>query len=445
MVAFTPVAFSAADYGLDITLWNRSLHGIGAVPHFQTLNATGRHLASGALEILLDADDPAVPKLQTPGTRMLVRLDDAHFISGLVAADAGDYESSGGARFALVDDWTLHITRVLAWIRPDGPIAPAALDELGQAVESGTRRAGTVEGQSGVMVWPSRRMPVETAVKWLLSVNLVGRLRLPISILDDQGRGGTVTLPDVGRFASLEETIVPILDAAGLGLSVWLDPQTARVTVDVYETDDYPQTIDADSGIILPGSRYERTGPTASRVIVGGSGEEAARDFAEYRDSAIEDEWGWVGEKFVSATGGTQEWPEGLDEAEQAAKYHRLRTDVTDEAKAESKRPLDEAGAKGLAESRPTAGIAAELMETGSFFYGRRGGKRGFLLGDRLNIAAGAGAPITDRITEVELDVTAAGRVITPTVGGYVDDPARETRDAIARIAAANAHRDRSR
>ncbi|WP_268966557.1 Gp37-like protein [Rathayibacter sp. Leaf248] len=435
----------AADYGLDITVWDRSRRRVAPVPHFQALDGTVRHLAAGTLELVLDDDAPASGLLQAPGARVVCRLDGKHFHSGPVTSVGGQLLAGGAVRYTVGDDWAM-LSKALAWIVPDGPLVPTSLDDPAQAVVTGALRRGTVEGQSGVMAWPASQMPVESAVKWLLGANLAQRLGLPVAIREDLGRGGTIALPAVGRFATLEETIVPILDAAGLGLSIWLEPGSPLINIDVYECGEYAPVIDAQSGILVSGS-WTRDAPTSTRVIVGGPGEDAARVFAEYRDeTGLERDWGFIGETFTSATGATPEWPKDLDESEKVAKYAPLRSDVTPESNAELATSLETAGQKTLAEGRPTAGVSAELAEAGSFYYGYRDGVRGFLRGERIAIVAGAGEPIRDHITEVRLEITERdGRVITPTVGGYVDDPARETSDAIDALAAANARREKSR
>ncbi|TDX78728.1 ReqiPepy6 Gp37-like protein [Rathayibacter sp. PhB151] len=435
---------SAADYGLDITVWDRALKRAAPIPHFRSVDGTIRHLAAGTLDLVLDDDERATKALQTPGARLVVRLDDLHFHSGPIVSRGGSLLSGDSVRYTAGDDFSI-LSRTLAWIVPGGPIAPKSLDDPAQAVVTGTLRRGTVEGQSGVMAWPQARMPVETAVKWLLGVNLVQRLGLPVQIRDDQRRGGTVTLPAVGRFATLEETVVPILDAAGLGLRVWFEPESPLINVDIYESEEYPQVIDAESGIIVKGT-WNLDAPTATRVVVGGPGEDAARAFAEYRDdTGLESAWGFVAETFTSATGASPDWPKDLDDAEKVEKYASLRGDVAAESKTELATALESAGAKHLAEGRPTAGVAAELMEAGSFYYGIRDGIRGFLRGDRVAIQAGAGEPIRDRITEVHLEVPeGGGRTVTPTVGGFVDDPDREIHDAIGALAASNARREKS-
>ncbi|MGK4422132.1 Gp37-like protein, partial [Klebsiella pneumoniae] len=88
------------------------------------------------------------------------------------------------------------------------------------------------------------------------------------------------------------------------------------------------------------GYSFERTGPTATRVIVGGRNEGVDREFVEFRDTALETDWGDIIEVFKDA----RNTEEGAD----------LTVDARE----------------ALAEGRPTSGISTTLNETDRFRYG---------------------------------------------------------------------------
>jgi hypothetical protein len=89
---------------------------------------------------------------------------------------------------------------------------------------------------------------------------------------------------------------VPAVEDAGLGVSVrQVDDD---LVLDVYEPQTFPRTLSV-KGRTLQKVTMTRTRPTASRAVVGGSGEGKARYFRQRTDSARESLYGMRAEAFV--------------------------------------------------------------------------------------------------------------------------------------------------
>ncbi|MDR6691338.1 hypothetical protein J2X55_002250 [Microbacterium sp. 1154] len=229
--------------------------------------------------------------------------------------------------------------------------------------------------------------PSETVFKDAVAENLL-RLGVPWSVAPSLGRG-TATVASL-RFHPLADKLLPGLDADHLIVALSYDGP--NVLVDVRQAKTVPGVLTIASGI-PEGYKYERSGPTATRVVVGGRGEGVDREFVEFRDEALEADWGDIIEGFKDA----RNTEEGAD--------------LTIDAR------------EALAEGRPKSGISTTLNETDRFQYGTT-----YTEGDLVTVRVGPiqrAQPISVSITET----AGEGVVVTPRIGNVEDD----TTDALAR------------
>ncbi|GLJ78687.1 Gp37-like protein [Microbacterium imperiale] len=237
------------------------------------------------------------------------------------------------------------------------------------------------------------RGPSETVFKTALQENF-DRLGVPWTVAPSQGRGSQIEVSF--RFHPLAEKLIPALTADGL--IVTLAYIGTQVVVDVRESLLVPGVLTVASGIPEEYT-FARTGPTVTRVIVGGRGEGVEREFAEVRDADLEAQWGDIIEGFRDAR--------NTDEG----------ADIT----------LD--GREALAEGRPTAGVNTTLNETPRFRFGST-----YDYGDRVHIQVG---PI-DRVQPVSVAITESasdGVLVRPRIGEVEGDTNDKLAADVARLA----------
>lgn len=393
----------------------------------------------GSFQLTLNADDPMVDDVLAKGSRLGIQYRGQPLFSGKRRALSGEITAAGNVQCTFQGD-RRELENVLALIAPTNPISPTTLDgstAAGQAQAPLPPGAvagapGTTTNQSSYTLWPDSIDSAEAAVKWLLTVNLIDRVRRPVYIPPSLGRGGQVPLPNL-RNPSLAEGIQGILDASGLQVVAIQKPGDEFVTIDVVQSGTWAAPLTKASGI-LDGGTYSLTPPTATRILVGGPGENAARAFFELRDkTGLEDEYGDVIEVFRDATGANLKWPDSLATQYKVPAYFMLRTEVPDGDRALFRSYVDEAGTKGLDEGKPTASVSATLSETEQFYFG---GTDGIQLGDQVTIVTEGGVSLEDVVTEGEFTYTASGGLeVSPILGARRDDPNRRTADAIVRLA----------
>lgn len=409
---------------LELAVYDRSLSPVAPLARFVSADVTVCRNARGALSVTVAASDAANADLQAEGARVLASWKGEPLFSGFVIDNDGGFLRGGLVTYEVEDDWAELDSA--AWVRPDAELEATTLSSLGQAVATGVLTAGTVLNQDGYYAWPSSRMSAETAVKLLLTQNLVGRLDRPIVVAPDLGRGAVVEVPQV-RFPRLEEPVQEILTAGGLGLSVVQHPGETFIRIDVVEGREYPSPIFPESGLIAKGT-WSRSAATATRVVVMGNGEDAERIFRGKVDAQLEARTGRVREVVTESTGAKLEYPEGFPDEQKVAKYHLLQ-DVPQESKDNLISTLEQALRKALTEGAPTSGVAVELSTSESFFFG----PGGFELGDLLTIRDGD-TEFVDQITEVRIVASVDGETVTPTLGQKTDDPTRALMEVVAAL-----------
>lgn len=410
---------------LELSVYDRLLRPVAPLATPIQADLTVVRNARGALSLTVAAADPVNAELQADGARVLASWKGEPQFSGFVVQPEGDFLRGGLVTYEIEDDWAELDS--LAWVRPAAALEAGSLTALGQAVATGPLTAGTVVNQSGYYAWPESRMAAETAVKLLIAQNLVSRLRRPVSVAPDLGRGLTVDVPQV-RFSRLEEPIQQMLTDGGLGLTVVQHPGDAFITVDVVEGRQYPSPIFPESGLIAKGM-WSRSAATATRAVVMGNGEDAARIFRGTVDAALESRTGRVREVVTESTGAKLDYADDFPDDQKVPKYHLLQA-VPQESKDNLVSTLEQALRKALTEGAPTSGVSVELSTSPTFFYG----PGGFELGDQLTILDGA-TEFIDQITEVRIVVSTDGVTVTPTLGQKTDDPTRALMEVVAALA----------
>lgn len=433
----------------SIDVYTKNFEWVGTIGNPIAINGTVVFNGLSTFTIEVSATDPIVSDLLEYGARITMVYRDAQLFSGMITEVSGSLVRNGSITVTLNSDWRL-LQNTLAWIRPAGALEPTAIsvknvdnvNALGQAwlpggsTTQGT--SGTVIGQVGYYQWASSVVYAETALKTLITENLVTRLGRPVTVAADLNRGGDIKtpglLPEV-RMARLDDVCTRILDLDGLGLKLEQATRTSTITADVFEPGVWDMPLTVDSGVVSGGS-WSVMAPTGTRVVLGGAGDLAARHFVSALDgTGLEAEWGDVVEIFRDATSASDlEWPENLDDSQQVPKYYELRSDVSAALKAKYRASLVAAGSLGLAEGTPKFGVNAQLSETEAFHFG---GSDGIQLGDLVTIQGVTGALYTDRITECSFNFGNGVFEVIPVVGIRTDDPDRQLAQAIATLATA--------
>ena len=246
--------------------------------------------------------------------------------------------------------------------------------------------------------------PSETIFKTALAEN-VARLGVPWTVVPTHG-WGTSTVVAL-RFHPLGDKVIPPLLSDQLVIVLTYDDDGHPV-VDVRQPRTVPGTLTIDSGVPDRFS-FDVVAPTATRVIVGGRGEGADRQFLEVADAAREADWGEIIEAFADA------------------RNVEVGADLTPYA------------ADALTAGAASVSVTTELVETDGFLFGST-----FDLGDLVRVSLG---PVnsTEQIQQVAITSNASdGTKVTPKIGGI--DPGDVDAQLTAQInRLAQGARDQSR
>ncbi|WP_166790325.1 hypothetical protein [Cryobacterium sp. Hh11] len=408
----------------------------------------------GTGEIEVSASDPMLDFMLAHGSRCRITYKGGHEMSGPLLHPTGKVTAFGTVIFQIEDDYR-YMPNTLGWVMPNessrssGKLAPLDLSDHAQAWTDAAMEPGLAYGY-GYYVFPdgsggsSILSSAESAIKNLITVNMVSRMGRPVTVSPDLARGGDARaagmLPSV-RMTPLDEAVAALLKWSGLGLRFQHDGLTPTITAEVWQPATWPLDLTVDSGVVLDGD-WSQQYPTATRIVGGGPGEDVARAFWDVRDTTgLEAEYGDIIEVFRDATGATLNWPGTLADAYRIAKYYLLRTEVATADKNQFTGYMNATGAKGLAEGAPTSGLSLTLSETPNFQYSPTGFRRG----DHISIMAN-GIPFTDQIMAVNLkwDKT-NGAKVTPQVGNRTDNPDELFARAISQLAAAQRRLSTSR
>lgn len=245
--------------------------------------------------------------------------------------------------------------------------------------------------------------PAETVFKTALAENFT-RLGVPWSVAANLARGATSRAEF--RMHPLADKLIPILDAAGLLVTLTYDEGT--VVVDVREPDTVPGVLTLETGIPDAYS-FDISAPTVTRVVVGGRGEGVDREYVEVIDTAREADWGDIIEGFTDA----RNTEEGSDLA------------------------ID--GQAALAEGAPRVGVSAELVETDRFRYGTT-----YVEGDLVHVRVGP-VDTTQRLSVAITETADDGVVVTPRIGELDESQDVEVQLAAQIARLARGQRDQGR
>ena len=249
----------------------------------------------------------------------------------------------------------------------------------------------------------------EAVFKAALAAN-IARLGAPVagawSVVADHGYGTPGARAEL-RMHPLGDKLIPLLDADRLIVTLAY-PTDTTVRVDVREPDLVPGVLTLASGV-PDGYTFTREKPTATRVVVGGRGEGAARQFVQVIDAGREADWGDIIEVFKDAR--------NSDDG----------SDIT----------ID--GREALAEGAPRVGISTDLVETRRFMYGTT-----YLEGDLVHVRVGP-VDSTEQISVSISESPSTGVVVTPHIGAADESTDTDTALAVAVARLARGVRDSGR
>lgn len=403
----------------------------------------------GTATFAVPSDHPANASLQADGARVTCTYLGVQEFSGPVRKLAPELQVNGTTTYTAEDDVRI-VQNTLGWVRPvasgssQGQVQAQSLSDDGQAVSTVAHTAGTDAGY-GAYVFDSTTTAAESAIKELVFRNLVQRIGRPVSVLNDQARGGNAfaagKLPVV-RMVPLLDVLQDLLEWSGLTLLV-RQSTTAGVgfTLDVRPSRVFGPKLTLDSGIITDGIGQVAK-PTATRAVVGGPGDDTARAWYSVVDAAAEAQHGDVIEVLKDASGVSPKWDSSITAAYQVAKYFHLQPANGTAAINAFLAALAAAGQEALTDGAARSGLSMTLAEAGVFRYG---GANGIRLGDTLQVQASAGQPAsgtTPAMAPVLLTGKVSGATITldesggvkavPQVGERTDDPDAQLAQAIA-------------
>lgn len=358
---------------IRITVYDKGYTRKGVVAAPSGVNVLQVWNAVGETTFTLDASHPRVNDLVTPGSRCVVeyQADESSppivLMSGPVAATKGAGSVDDKTReFRVVDD----------------------LDELNRIV--GYPVPGSGLGSQSGAEYDTRTGLLGNVIKGFVSANVTGQGIPNLTVAANAGDGPSQTVKV--RMASLGEKLLPLATAKGLGVRIVQTGTTRELQTWVPST--FARVLTEESGIVQT-AEFSLLPPEVTRVVVGIGGEGTARQFygpptSGYADSAAEALWGLRRQEFIDAR------------------------DI-DTADANKATLALERATERLEEGKAKASLKGELTETGTFRYGV-----GYALGGLVSILpAGANAPITERIREVEFEWDEDGLTITPRVGEW--------------------------
>lgn len=240
----------------------------------ESLEVTVRHNMVGTLVMTVPLGHERLPELMADGARLKVSFKGEHLISGPIVKDELDTNGVNGSYTISVEDDFRILREILGW-----PVPSAAISA------QGTAEYRTYTGNA------------EGIVKVAVTENGVTRMGVPgLTVAPNLGRGTGVPGGLAFRFHPLADLFFPAVEDAGLGVTV--KQVGSDLVLDVYEPQTFPRTLSV-KGRTLQQVTMTRTRPTASRAVVGGSGEGKARYFRQLTDGPREALYGMRAETFV--------------------------------------------------------------------------------------------------------------------------------------------------
>ncbi|AXH44399.1 minor tail protein [Arthrobacter phage Kumotta] len=350
------------------------------------LSATVRHGLTSTLTMTAPTSHERFGELMADGARLKVSFKGKHLISGPIVADEGETDGvTGFATFTVEDDFRI-LRKILGWQVPGSPISDQSAAEY-----------RTYTGDA------------ETIIKTAVTENGVNRLAIPgLVVAPNLHRGAVVPGGVPFRMHSLMDKMFPALEQAGIGVTV--QQVGSDLVLDVYEPRVFGKKLSA-AGRTLKKTKWNRTRPESSRVVIGGQGEGTARKFRVVTDPARESQYGMVAETFRDA-----------------------RDDNTDSV-------MDARGQETLTDDGPKNGLSLELAGTGIFQYG----PDGFEVGDQVPVDIGNGQIITETIREAKITwVSEDYASVEPSIGELTNQPARIIAQRLAALGKGQRNQERN-
>ncbi|WP_138443515.1 Gp37-like protein [Sinomonas susongensis] len=369
-----------------IAVYDKAYGFKGFIGNPQSVSATPRHNQRGTAAITVAGDHRMVGALTDKGARVVIHHKPwptkyrpnpsfEFLMSGVVTGGNWAGTSKTSTLTVQIADDVKALDDIFGWPVPTSPIS----DQSAAAYATYTG-------------------PAETILKAVFNANAARALNLTAA--PDLGRGAVVPGGVAFRFHSLSEKLLPVLDAAGLGVTV--RQSGAGRVLDVYVPRTFPHKLSEKAGTITEAS-WTFGIPTATREVAGGKGEGTERMFAQYIDTALEDEYGMRVERFKDAT------------------------DVDTTADLTSRAQQD------VADNGPKFGFSVKLSESGMFQYGEYGVR----VGDLVTVDIG-GQERTDVLRECTLAFNVSeGPTQTPVIGDINESTDKALARYIGRLRAA--------
>ena len=240
----------------------------------ESLEVTVRHNLVSTLKMTVPLGHDRLPELMADGARLKVSFKGEHLTSGPIVADELDTDGVSGSYTVSVEDDFRVLREILGWQVPTSAI--------------GSQSAAEYKTYTGT---------AEAIVKNVVTDNGVTRLAVPgLTVAANQGRGSVIPGGVAFRMHPLADQLFPAVEDAGLGVTV--KQVGTSLVLDVYQPQTFPRTLSV-KGRTLQRTTMTRTRPTASRAVVGGSGEGKARYFRQLTDGPRETAYGMRAETFV--------------------------------------------------------------------------------------------------------------------------------------------------
>ena len=348
-----------------ITVHDKGFAKVGDVGAPLAVKVVVNHNQQSTAEIDVLSGAARLPDLLTLGARVVITFHGDQLLTGTVTA----HSKSGPAKrpvykVMVSDDWAW-MQRMLAWPTP-GAATPAS--------------GGGLVGQT--MEFDVRTGAAESVVKAIVTANK-GRGTPGVTVAADLGRGGSITVKN--RFNTLIDITLPLLDAAGIGVT--FRQSGAGLVMDCYAGRTYPRTLTEESGVVQD-STVSWAAPKATRVVVAGAGSGTSRVFTLVVDAALEAALGYSIEAF-------------LDESSTTTDAER-----------------NTAGLVFLAQNAVTAGLTVTLAQTSVFSYDVAGTHGGIRVGDMVPVQVIDGLIVNALLRSCTLTYdTSAGLQVVPQVG----------------------------
>lgn len=354
------------DSPFELTIYDKAFQRTGWVGDARSTHMTVRHNGQPAGAVQIHAGSDAVDSLTEPGARYILHHRGEFLSSGAVRLRSA---SGAGVKRLLTcqlsDDYRV-LPNTRGW-----PVPGSAI---------GSQTAAEHDVRTGT---------AEAVLKAFVTANAVTRLGRPLTVATNLNRGATITVQS--RFDKLTDVLLPLIDQAGIGVTV--RQVGAGLVLDVYEPRLFPIDLSEEGGT-LDEVDWDLIPPDVTRVIVQGPGEGTARENVLRINSAAEALYGDVIEAVTDAR----------------------------DVKADDPNKVALMNARGdevLAEGAARSGFKLTLGDTETFRYG----SEGVLVGDRIRAEIAPGVVVEEILREATLTFNLDGPAESLVVGERENDP----------------------